>query len=137
MATERRSNFERLRVYRRAEELADQVREIVIGWDAFARNTVGAQLVRAADSIGANIAEGEGRGSYADNRRSVRMARGSLNETKHFLRRAFKRRLLTPAQTGKLKPVVELLGPTLNAYLKSIGTVQRARTEDAETSGSH
>jgi four helix bundle protein len=52
---------------------------------------VGKQLIRAADSVGANIAEGDGRGTYADNRRHVRIARGSLNETKHFLRRAYRR----------------------------------------------
>jgi four helix bundle protein len=84
-----RSNFEKLRVYRLAEDISDKIWKLVTGWDSFARGTVGKQLVPAADSIGANIAEGEGRGSYADNRRFVRTARGSLNETKHFLRRAY------------------------------------------------
>jgi four helix bundle protein len=59
-----RSDFENLRVYRLSEKLADQVWEIVIGWNRFAQNTIGGQLVRAADSVGANIAEGEGRGRY-------------------------------------------------------------------------
>jgi four helix bundle protein len=82
------------------------------------------QLVRAGDSIGANIAEGMGRGSFLDNRRFVRMARGSLNETKHWLRRAHKRSLLTPFQTEGLKPIVEELAPMLNAYLNSIGPLK-------------
>ena len=67
-------------------------------WDAFARDTVGKQLVKAADSIGANIAEGTGRGSYQDNRRFIRIARGSLYETRHWLRRAYKRNLLSDEQ---------------------------------------
>jgi hypothetical protein len=47
---------------------ADGVWNIVVGWDSFARDTVGKQIVRAADSIGANISEGSGRGSLQDNR---------------------------------------------------------------------
>lgn len=105
-----RTNFENLRVYQLAEELADRIWDIVLGWNTFARETVGKQLVKAADSIGANIAEGTGRGTYVDNRRFVRIARGSLNETKHWLRRAYKRQLLTAKQTGSLKPLIDELG---------------------------
>jgi four helix bundle protein len=76
-----RTNFENLKVYQLSEELADIIWEIAIGWESFARDTVGKQIVRSADSIGANIAEGTGRGSFQDNRRFIKMGRGSLNET--------------------------------------------------------
>ena len=120
-----RTNFERLRVYKQSEKLADQIWQVVLGWDNFARDTVGKQVVRSADSIGANLSEGAGRGRYLDNKRFVRMARGSLNETQHWLRRAYKRNLLTKSQVDKLKPVIAELGPSLNAYLKSIGASHR------------
>jgi four helix bundle protein len=113
--------FENLKVYRLAEGLADEIWSVVLAWPSFARDTVGKQIVRAADSIGANIAEGCGRGSFPDNRRFVRIARGSLNETKHWLRRAFRRKLLSSEQVAKLKALVEVLAPFLNAYLRSIG----------------
>ena len=116
-----RTNFENLRVYKLSEVLADEVWEIVLRWNAFAKDTVGKQIVRSADSIGANIAEGTGRHNFQDNQRFVKIARGSLNETQHFLRRAFKRNLLTPADVKKLKPLVDNLAPQLNSYLKSIG----------------
>ena len=115
-----RTNFENLKVYQLSEELADYIWEIAIDWDNFAKNTVGQQIVRSADSIGANIAEGTGRGSFQDNRRFIHIGRGSLNETKHWLRRAFKRNLLTPEQIEKLKPIIDELSPKLNAYLNSI-----------------
>ncbi len=51
-------SFVELEVYRLAEELADKVWEIVQGWGSFAMTTVGRQIVRSSDSIGANIAEG-------------------------------------------------------------------------------
>ena len=117
-----RTRFENLRVYQMSEELADEIWEIVLGWDNFAKDTVGKQIVRSADSVGANIAEGEGRGSFQDNRRFCKIARGSLQETQHWLRRAFKRDLLTKDQVEKLKPMIQKLSPTLNAYLSSIGT---------------
>ncbi len=116
-----KSNFENLRVYQLAEQLADLIWDMVMAWSNFARDTVGKQIVRAADGIGANISEGAGRGSYQDNRRFVRIARGSLNETRHWLRRAFKRKLLTDALVSQLRPLVDELSPKLNAYLKSIG----------------
>ena len=115
-----RTNFETLRVYQLAEELSDAVWEAVLQWKVLARDTVGKQLVRSADSIGANIAEGSGRGSVADNRRFVRIARGSLYETKHWLRRAYRGKLLTAEQITHLRDLVEQLTRTLNGYLRSL-----------------
>ncbi len=99
-------NFENLQVYQLAERLADEIWNFVSGWEQFAKDTVGKQIIRAADSIGANIAEGVGRGSFQDNRRFVRMARGSLNETQHWLRRAYNRNLLNGKQVDRLKPLL-------------------------------
>ena len=125
-----RTNFEKLRVYQLSEKLADHIWQVVLGWNNFARDTVGKQVVRSADSIGANLSEGAGRGRYLDNKRFVRMARGSLNETQHWLRRAYKRNLLTKVQVDKLQPIISELGPCLNAYLKSIGSVaQKTKSE--------
>ena len=116
-----RSAFEKLRVYGLSEELADCIWELVAKWDVFAKRTIGEQLVDAADSIGANIAEGYGRGSHKDNRRFVIISRGSLNETQHFLRRAYRRGLLSDEQVARLKLLLDELAPKLNNYLKSIG----------------
>ena len=77
-----------------AERLYDDIWSIVTSWQYFERNTVGIQLVKAADSIGANIAEGAGRGTPKENKRFVRISRGSLNETKYWIRRASMRRLI-------------------------------------------
>jgi four helix bundle protein len=120
-------SFEELRVYQQAEELADLVWDVVFAWQVLAKDTVGKQMIRAADSVGANIAEGHGRGSYQDNRRFVRIARGSLYETRHWLRRAYRCKLLSDEQIQKLKAIVDNLGPQLNAYLKSIGPTNNPR----------
>ena len=115
-----RTNFEKLRVYKLAESLADGIWGVVRTWDYLAKDTVGRQMIRAADSIGANIAEGTGRGSLQDNRRFIRMARGSLYETQHWLRRAYKRSLLSKEQVASLTPIIGELSPKLNAYFRSV-----------------
>jgi len=73
-----KTGFEKLRVYQLAEEITDLLWEIVLKWDNFPQSTIGKQIVNSADSIGANIAEGTGRGSFADNKRFAKIARGSL-----------------------------------------------------------
>jgi len=115
-----RTNFEKLQVYQLSEKIADSIWNIVIAWDSFAKDTVGKQIVRSADSIGANIAEGSGRGSHQDNRRFVRMARGSLYETIHWLRRSYIRKLLSQSEVKKLRLLIEELTPKLNAFLRSV-----------------
>lgn len=113
-----KSNFEKLEIYQLAEKLADEIWFIVEKWQYFEKYTVGKQMVRSADSVGANIAEGNGRYSYKDNQRFIRIARGSLNETRHWLRRAYIRNLLTKEQIEKLKPIIEKLTLKLNGYLR-------------------
>jgi four helix bundle protein len=117
-----RTNFENLRVYQLAECLADAVWDSVARWAVFARDTVGKQLVRTADSICANAAEETGRGSDADNGRFVRIARGSLHETRNWLLRAFRRNLFTCEQVESLKQYLDELTLTLNGYLRSLST---------------
>ena len=116
-----KSNFEKLEVYQLAVKIAEIVWKMVNGWKHFEKNTLGNQLVDAADSIGANIAEGYGRGSFQDNKRFVRIARGSLNETKHWLKLSYQRQLMREDSVNQLKPLMDELAPRLNAYLNSIG----------------
>jgi four helix bundle protein len=90
------SFFENLVAYRLAGELGDAIRPFVVEWPTFDRWTTGKQLVEAADSIGANIAEGAGRLTEADRRHFFVIARGSLLETEHWLKRAKSRGLVVP-----------------------------------------
>ena len=117
-----RTQFEQLEVYKISEVLSDKIWEIVGQWESFEKDTIGKQLVKSSDSIGANIAEGTGRGSFGDNKRFAKIARASLFETKHWLRRAYKRKLLSESQIDELKSLIEKLSPKISAYINSIGT---------------
>lgn len=116
-----KTNFENLQIYKLSEKLSDEIWKIVLTWNPVSISTVGRQIFRSADSLGANIAEGSGRGSDQDYKRFLRISRGSLNETRHWLRRAFKRDLLNAAQINVLSLIIEELTPKLNAYIGAIG----------------
>ena len=130
---ENRTGFENLRVYLLAEEMADLLWAIVSKWDFFCKDTIGKQLVNCGDSVGANIAEGTGRGSFAENRRFARIARGSLFELKHWLRRAYKRNLLSEEEIASLRSRIDELTPKLSAYINSIGTRQDPTKKERRT----
>jgi four helix bundle protein len=104
-----RSDFHDLRAYRNAVEVADEIYASVARWPHLARTTIGTQLIRSIDSIGANIAEASGRYSPADRRRLLVIARGSLHETEHWMVRAVRRGLLPPGSTERLEEIAKPL----------------------------
>jgi four helix bundle protein len=71
--------------------------------------------------MGANIAEGSGRGSPAEKKRFAKIARASLFEVKHWLRRAYKRGLLSDSEVKLFRKSIEELTPKLSAYINAIG----------------
>jgi len=77
------TSLEDLRVLAMAESVADAIWGQVARWNEFSRDTVGKQVVRAVDSIGANIAEGFGRFNFGEKLQFLYYARGSLFETKY------------------------------------------------------
>jgi four helix bundle protein len=84
--------------------------------------TMGIQVIRSADSIAANLAEGYGRYTPADRKKFYLYARGSLEETKAWLRKAIRRRVVeSPDDIRQYKQLVDELGPKLNAFIKATG----------------
>ena len=112
--------LENLEIYEEAMQIGDQVWDLVDGWGWFARRTVGVQWVRAVDSIAANIAEGYGRYHYKENLRFCYYARGSLQESKTWLRKASRRALIEAANADQLNDDLATLPKRLNAYIGSI-----------------
>ena len=116
------SPFRSLVAYRLAAELADDLHDLVVEWPAFERWTLGTQLIRAADSIGANIAEATGRWHDADKRRLLLIARGSTYELEHWLLRAHARTLLDDSASARLGDIARALN----------GLIRLAEVLDAE-----
>jgi four helix bundle protein len=108
-----------IEVYVLSEELSNKIWEIVKKWNWFEKDTLGKQLVKAADSISANIAESHGRFHYKDKQKFGYYARGSLEETKSWVRKSYVRRLVTKDQFTEIKDYLKKMGPKLNGLIRT------------------
>jgi four helix bundle protein len=111
------SRFEDLEIYQLAEKLSDLIWSIVINWDSFPKNTLGIQYVDASDSIGSNISEGYGKGSFADRSRYAKISRGSLFETIHWTKKSKRRELLSDKEFKEIFEIIDVLLPKLSSYI--------------------
>ncbi len=112
--------FEDLRVLQAAEVVADAIWQEVVRWKPFAREVVGRQLAKAADSIGANMAESFGRFHYGEKLQFLYYAWGSLFETKYWLNRSLARGLMSANQAqGHVSQLTDL-ARQLNAFANTL-----------------
>ncbi len=110
---------EDLKIMKIAEKISDNLYSEIKNWDQFNKKTIGVQLVRAADSIGANIAEGHGRFHIKDSVNFTYYSRGSLEETKFWLKRAFNRALINKEIFDYNENLLSNLAPQLNAFINA------------------
>ncbi len=98
--------------------VADQIWDLVARWKPLAVDTVGKQLIRAVDSIGANLVEGDGRYSDADALHFFVIARASAREARYWIQRAAVRSLLPQPEAERL--IQALAGATrqLNGLIR-------------------
>lgn len=113
--------LEDLEIYQLSMEIGENIWQIVIKWDYFAKDTVGKQLIRSTDSIAANISEGFGRYHFKDSKRFYYISRGSLFETKTWLLKAKDRNLIAVEIYDNLMKDLNRTAVKLNNYIKSIG----------------
>lgn len=120
--------LEDLQVYQLSMSLGDRIWNIVIHWDYFAKDTIGKQLVKAADSVASNISEGYGRFHYKESKNFGYYARGSLYETKTWITKAYNRNLINDNDFNSFEEDIKVLGIKLNNYIRSIGNKNLAKS---------
>ncbi len=113
--------LEELQIYQLSMVMAEKIWDIVIKWGYFEKDTMGKQLIRAADSIAANLSEGFGRFFYKEEKQFCYYSRGSLYETKTWLTKASNRKLIQPEEFENFDKEIRNIGVKLNNYIKSIG----------------
>ncbi|MGB2819880.1 MAG: four helix bundle protein [Phycisphaerae bacterium] len=111
--------FEKLLVYQKAVAFADAVCTLTRG---FPRGYffLADQLNRAAVSIAANIAEGNGRFTKPDRRNFFGIARGSVQECVPLLELARRQGLMEPDRHQELKGNLEEIARMLSGLISGL-----------------
>ena len=113
-------NLQEFKIVEHTNQISESIWQEVIQWKHFEKDTIGKQLVRAADSISANLSEAYGRYSYADRKRFAYYARGSLCETINWLEITSKRGLMDVDTVTRLLAELDSLSLRINVYIKRL-----------------
>ena len=128
-------NLDKLEVWLRAKDFALVIyREVVPHLPADEKWNLTQQLKRAAQSIPANIAEGQGRYHFLDNVRFCYIARGSLTEVQSHMALAHELGYLPDGTYERITDHAESIGKQLNTY---IAYLKRSKQGEKEFPGGH
>jgi four helix bundle protein len=114
-------SLEDLKIYQVAIEISDT------SWNIYCEipkrlNDLSGQFIRASDSIGANIAEGYGRGTFKDRKHFLIIARGSLKECMYWLNLLIKRNLISVETGQKMQSLLDLESIMIMGYIKYLNS---------------
>ena len=122
------SKLKDLEVYKLSVETGNIIWDIVQNWNDLQRLTVGEQMIRAVDAVGANIAKAYGRQSNRDDdkfreaKRYCYVASGELEEAIHWIRLASMREFFMPDELEKISPLIKSLPGKLSDYIMGFGS---------------
>lgn len=115
-------SFEKLEVWQKGRMFAGSIYDAVDKFPKQEQFALSQQLIRAAVSVIANIAEGSGRSSRKEFSRYVEMAYGSLCEVVSELSIALDRGYLEKQRFKDLYLQAESLGQMLSRFRRSLET---------------
>ncbi len=119
-------SYRDLTVWQKSMELAAAVYRLTRQFPRREEYRISGQMIRAATSIPANIAEGHGRGTRKDYAHFVSIAKGSLAELETFLLLVMELTLAPSSATSPVLALAEEVGRMLTAL--------RARLAERPTS---
>ena len=125
-------SLEDFKAYNKAMDVGEKIWDVAAKWSFFEKDTVGKQLVRAVDSIAANLSEGLGRYHFKEIKNFSYYSRGSLFETKTWVTKAFNRNLIDKDIFKRLISELEEIGKMINGYINSLGDRSNGVNEPEE-----
>ena len=120
--------YERLDVYQKSYQLALELHKLTLGFPQLEQYELASQIRRSSKSIPANIAEGMGKqDTPADVRRFIKMALGSCDETRVWLRFSKDLGYLTDTQHTQLEARYQEIGRMLQGVIKRYQDAPKTR----------
>jgi four helix bundle protein len=119
-------SFRNLQVWQRSHKLTLELHDVTSRYPKSQIYGLTTQTTRAAGSIGANLAEGCGRGTDADFRRFVQIAMGSASELENHLQLAFDLKFLDEPKYQHLNNEIVGVKRMLSSLLKRLNEKPRA-----------
>ena len=110
-------------VWQRGIDLVEQVYVVSSQWPASELYGLTSQARRAAVSIPANIAEGQGRGSTKEFARFLSISRGSLRELETHLIIALRLRFLAQSEFDRIQAIIDEVGRLLQGLSRRLNAV--------------
>ena len=120
MSTDKIDSWHDLLVWQKAHAATLEVYGLTKAFPVDERYRLTDQLCRAAASVPTNIAEGKGRGSLAEFRQFLIIARGSIEETRYLLLLAKDLGLLAPQAHEQLAAKYAEISKMTNGLLRSL-----------------
>ena len=108
-------NYRDLEAYQRASSLFPKVYRLVRSWKMLDQRELGSQIIRAANSVHANLAEGFGK-SPADFKRYIAIAIGSCDELRSHINDARNIGLVDPKSADVLLREYDIVGKQLMRF---------------------
>jgi len=108
--------LENLEIYQIALKISDLAWAVYKNLPKNFQIHIGNQFLDAADSIGANIAEGYGRFHFRESINFNNYARGSATETSFWIQRLHQRNLITETEFTDLDQLLKTEITKINAY---------------------
>ncbi len=119
--------LENLEVYCIAVQISDLAWDVYVKLPQRFQYGIGQQFLRAADSIGANIAEGFGRYHFRESINFNNFARGSAMELKFWIMQLRKRELTEEAICLKMNQLIDNQIKKINGFNNYLRNRQKSK----------
>ena len=121
----RSRSYEDLLAWQRAMDLVDAVYSATRSWPSDERFGLTSQIRRAAVSVPANIAEGQGRNGRAEFVHHLGIANGSLSEVETMVRIATRQRFHDSPTQDNVLGIARETGRLIHGLLRSLRIPER------------